>query len=80
MPAITEEDKAYEEMEKADDEVCRLHREGDAMMMKEPDRMVAERRFLEEFAPRIDEARRKSAEAQKKWLALIANAISSMHN
>jgi len=62
------EDQKHRELREAMDEEDRIMREIDNVFASMPDRAEAEKIVLENWAPLMDEAMKKSGEALKAWL------------
>lgn len=65
------DDPKYAELHEAMDEEDRILKEIEKVLATAPDRAEAERIVLKEYAPRMDEAMKKSREALDEWLRSI---------
>jgi ElaB/YqjD/DUF883 family membrane-anchored ribosome-binding protein len=66
-----EEDKTYLRCQKADEEVKKIWAEIDQVFKLMPDRKTAEKKVLEEIAPRMDAAMKESKEACDQYFQEI---------
>ena len=68
------EDQKHRELQEAMDEEDRVMAEIDKVLAGTPNRAEAEKIVLEQWAPLMDEAMRKSGEALKAWLDAMRKA------
>jgi len=66
--AMEKEDKAYADLSTAEDEVAKIFAEIDQVLKSTSDRLAAEKIVVEQYAPRVDEAMKKSRAAFDKWM------------
>lgn len=68
------EDQKHKELQAAMDEEDRIMAEIDKVLASTPNRAEAEKIVLENLAPLMDEAMKKSGEALKAWLDTMREA------